>query len=94
MGIGRNGCRHRLDGHGDDGMRVLRRADGDALQNLVVHLRNRQAHRDREIADDAKHSGGRRNLSRIHPRRRDAGKHFARGAGIVAGIKTRPDENL
>ena len=32
VGIGRGGHRHRLDGHGDDGMRLFWRADGDALQ--------------------------------------------------------------
>ena len=30
-GTGRSRCRHRLDRHGDDGVRVFWRADGDAL---------------------------------------------------------------
>jgi hypothetical protein len=83
-GARRGRCRHRLDRHGDDGVRVLRRADGDALQNLVAHLPDRQTHREGEMADDAEYSGGRGNLSRIRPKRRHAGKYCRRRAGAFA----------
>ncbi len=79
-----NGHRHRFDGHGDDGVRVLRRAGSDALPDVMVQFRNRQAHRHREMGDDAEHSGQRGGLSRIHPKRRHAGKHCRRRAGTVA----------
>ena len=58
-----SGRGHRLDRHGDDGVRVLRCADGDALQNVVEHLPNRQTHRQGEMADDAESAGGRGNFS-------------------------------
>src|ERR1017187_3042479 len=64
-------------------MRVLRLADGDALQNLVAYLPNRAAHRHGEIVDDAEPARERNGLSRIHPERGNAGKSFARGAGAV-----------
>jgi lipid A disaccharide synthetase len=43
--------------YGHHGVRLLRRANGRHLQNVVDNLRNREAHRHREIPRDAEPAG-------------------------------------
>ena len=73
-------CGDRLNRHGHDGVRLLRRADRGPLQDVLEHLPNRPAHRESEILAPCRTCWPTRRSSRSSFRTLRAGEHRPRHA--------------